>query len=165
MDNLCESSKEFSTGRRRVRRSPRRLVDALFLSIVRVFVADAFVFVPLAIFSESNILFAQNSSLIVSHKTNLKPIFHHGGTTKSRHKECRHVGTDAARCGRYCFGCSVQVQYRKGVFGVVHFCAVFVFEMIPLMKIALVAPPQDVAAYIKKEFDKKHNPTWYVIAY
>lgn len=23
--------------------------------------------------------------------------------------------------------------------------------------------PQDVAAYIKKEFDKKHNPTWYVL--
>ena len=26
----------------------------------------------------------------------------------------------------------------------------------------LLAVPQDVAAYIKKEFDKKFNPTWYV---
>lgn len=28
---------------------------------------------------------------------------------------------------------------------------------------AFMSLPQDVAAYIKKEFDKKHNPTWYVL--
>ena len=92
--------------------------------------------------------------------------FQNGRAKKSCDKKCRHVGTNATRCGRYRLGCSIQIQHRKSeILNKDILLMSRLYVVYTSSHCCLWSLKQDVAAYIKKEFDKKFNPTWYVMIF
>ena len=87
--------------------------------------------------------------------------------SKGSHQKCGYVRGNAARCCWLCHSGMNSILFQIAMKIIPYFPTLlfscFINVLFKFQALEKYNIEKDIAAYIKKEFDKKYNPTWHCI--